>query len=143
MKKSRSFFATARLCLYFAGALSMFSACSDEWNDHYNALASADGTLWQAIQAQENLSNFASVVRGCGYDLLLDGSQTFSVFAPTNEALSKAEADSLVAAYQQQKAAGTRDNDNTVVRQFLQNHIALYKHPVSSLTNDSITMMNS
>ena len=143
LKKSRSFFAAARLCLYFAGALSMFSACSDNWNDHYNALASDEGTLWQAIQGHDNLSNFASVVRGCGYDLILDGSQTFTVFAPTNEALPKAEADSLVASYQQQKAAGTRDNDNTVVRQFLQNHIALYKHPVSSLTNDSITLMNS
>ena len=35
-----------------------------------------------------------------------------------------------------------RTDDNTVVKQFLQNHMTLYKYPVSSLTNDSITMMN-
>ena len=118
-------------------------SCSDEWNDHFDASTVDNGTLWQAIEADGNLSNFARVVKACGYDQILNGSQTFSVFAPTNAALSVAEADSLVSVYQQQAAAGTRSDDNTVVRQFLQNHIALYKHPVSSLTNDSITLMNS
>ena len=99
-------------------------------------------TLWKAISSQPELSNFARVIKACGYDAVLNGSQTFSVFAPTNDHLSSAEADGLIEAYQEQHAAGVKNNENTTVRQFLQNHIALYKSPVSTLTNDSITMMN-
>ncbi|MBR1932260.1 MAG: fasciclin domain-containing protein [Prevotella sp.] len=128
-------------CSLFISA--MLASCADDWNDHYDATTTSSGTLWQAISSQQELSRFASVVKACGYDIVLDGSQTFSVFAPTNEALSQAEADSLIAEFQRQQAAGIRSDNNTVVRQFLQNHIALYKHPVSSLTNDSIAMMNS
>ena len=118
-------------------------SCTDEWNEHYEAMSSDAGTLWEAIQSQSNLSNFAKVVKACGYDAVLNGSQNFSVFAPTDDVFSSVEADSLIAAFKAQNAVGTRSDENTVVRQFLQNHIALYKHPVSSLTNDSITMMNS
>lgn len=133
---------TAR-CLLCCGIAAALVSCSNDWNDHYDVASINSGTLWQAIEADGNLSNFARVVKACGYDQILNGSQTFSVFAPTNAALSVAEADSLVSVYQQQAAAGTRSDDNTVVRQFLQNHIALFKQPVSSLTNDSITLMNS
>ncbi|MBQ8128149.1 MAG: fasciclin domain-containing protein [Prevotella sp.] len=119
------------------------AGCSDEWNEHYDASAVNDGTLWQAISSQSDLTHFASVVKACGYDVVLDGSQTYSVFAPTDATFSAAEADSLIAEFKRQQSAGTRPNDNTVVRQFLQNHIALYRHPVSSLTLDSITMMNN
>lgn len=120
-------------------------ACSDEWNDHYDrndASMVNNGTLWSAITADGNLSNFARVVEGCDYSAILNGSQTFSVFAPTNDRLTSAQADSLIASYKAQKAIGVSSDDNTVVRQFLQNHISLYKHPVSSLTNDSIMLMN-
>ena len=94
------------------------------------------------ISSVSELSNFASVAEACGYDRILDGSQTYTVFAPTNLALSEAEARQLIAEYRQQEAQGVRSNENTVVRRFLQNHIALYRHPVSSLTDKTIKMMN-
>ena len=118
-------------------------SCTDDWNTHYDASTNDSGTLWQAIKADGSMTNFARVLQATGYDVLLDGSQTYTVFAPTDAALSATQADSLIAEYKQQEAAGTRTNDNTVVRQFLQNHIALFRHPVSSLTNDSIKLMNS
>lgn len=118
------------------------TSCNDDWNEHYDAGSVDSGTLWSAISAQSNVSNFANVVKACGYDAVLNGSQTFSVFAPTNDVFSSAQADSLIAVFNAQKAAGVKSDDNTVVRQFLQNHIALYNHPVSSLSNDSVTMMN-
>ena len=127
--------ATALLC----------NACSDEWNDHYDQTDASmvnSGTLWNAITADGNLSNFARVVESCGYSSILNGSQTFSVFAPTNNRLSSQQADSLIEVFRAQQANGVSSDDNTVVRQFLQNHISLYKHPVSSLTNDSIMLMN-
>lgn len=123
-------------------SLSMFAACSDDWDEHYSPESAEGVTLWEAISSNSNLSNFARVVDSCGYSRSLDGSQTYTVFALTNDALSSTQADSLIQSYQTQKAAGTRDDDNTVIRQFIQNHIALYRHSASSLTNDTITMMN-
>ena len=117
--------------------------CSDEWDTHYDASSVDGGTLWQAISTDGSLKNFARVLQATGYDVLLDGSQTYTVFAPTDVALTVVQADSLIAEYKKQERAGTRTSDNTVVRQFLQNHIALFRHPVSSLTADSIKLMNS
>lgn len=128
------------LCL---AVVLTFISCSDEWNDHYEVSVADNGTLWQAISSRQELSNFSRIVKACGYDVVLNGGQTFTVFAPTDEVLSQAEADRLIADYQQQAAAGVRSNDNTVVRQFLQNHMALYKYPVSSLTDRMITLMNN
>ena len=143
MKNKRSLYAWLINFSFLIYHLSFSVACSDDWDTHYDVSAAEGGTLWQAINADGSLKNFARVVQVTGYDVLLDGSQTYTVFAPTDAALTATQADSLIAAFQQQEAAGTRANENTVVRQFLQNHIALFRHPVSSLTNDSIKLMNS
>jgi hypothetical protein len=121
---------------------SFFISCSDRWDEHYSEADVETSTLWQMISSVSELSNFASVAEACGYDRILDGSQTYTVFAPTNLALSEAEAQQLIADYRRQEAEGVRSNENTVVRRFLQNHIALYRHPVSSLTDKTIKMMN-
>lgn len=128
-------FATVLLC----------AACSDEWNDHYegnDTSIAKSGTLWGAISSQSNLSNFTRVVKACGYDAVLNGSQTFTVFAPTDDQFQAGQADSLIEVFNAQKARGVKSDDNTVVKQFLQNHICLFKHPVSSLTDTTIVMMN-
>ncbi len=126
-------------------ALALPLASCSEWDDHYDPSTGDGGaktTLWQAISSEANLSNFAHVLQGCGYNRNLSGSQTYTVFALTNDGLSAEQADSLVTAYQEQKNKGVRDNDNTVIRQFVQNHISLFTQPVSSLTNDTLTMLN-
>ena len=119
-----------------------FVACADEWDDHYSPSVSAGQSIWQMIQQNSELSNFARVVQATGYDAALASSQMFTVFAPTNSALSAAEADNLISVYQQEKASGVKDKENSIVKEFLQNHIALYNYSTSSLSNDSITMMN-
>ena len=121
---------------------SVMGACSDEWNDHYAEDATLDGSLWEAIKGNSELSNFASVVEATGYDARLASSQMFTVFAPTNANFSASDAQTLISRYQAEKSRNIRDDDNQVVRQFIQNHIALFNRSVSSLTNDSITMMN-
>ncbi len=121
----------------------VLSSCREDWSDHYESTSESGGTLWQAISAHADLSQFARVVKACDYDRVLNGSQTYTVFAPTDAKFTSTMADSLINAYQKQEEQQVRKNDNTVIHQFLQNHIALYKHPVSSLTNDSIEMMNS
>jgi uncharacterized surface protein with fasciclin (FAS1) repeats len=125
--------------------LAFFTACSDTWDDHYDASAIAtgmnEGSLWQAIQQNPELSNFAKVLQATGYDKQLSGSQVFTVFAPTNVSLSADDAQSLISKYQQQILTKS-DDDNEVLKEFIKNHIALYNHSVSSASNDSVVLMN-
>ena len=118
-------------------------ACSDTWDEHYssNSADMKEGSLWQAIKQNDNLSNFASVIEACGYDKSLDGSQVFTVFAPTNDKFSAAEVKELINAYNAEKGL-VSDDDNTTIKEFLQNHIALYNYSVSNGSSDSIMMMN-
>ena len=120
------------------------ASCSDTWDDHYSEASEGviNTTLWQAISSNSDLSHFAKVAQACGYDVTLNGSQTYTVFAPTNENLTEEQADSMIALFNEDKAAGVKTAENRVVKQFLQNHIALYKKSVSSISSDSITMMN-
>ena len=118
-------------------------ACTDTWNEHYDTAVADSGTLWQKISdPQGNTQQFARVLEACGYKEVLDGSQTYTVFAPADDTFSAQQADSVIALYNSEKAAGQTDADNKAVKQFVQNHIALYSHPVSSLTNDTLTLLN-
>ena len=130
-------------CLLVIGV----TACTDTWDDHYEGQATAqygmsDNTLWQAIKDNPQLSNFASVAEACGFDRTLNSAQVLTVFAPTNDCFSKDQAQELIARYQTEKANGTLENDNTVMKEFIQNHVALFNFSVSDHTNDSIRMMN-
>ena len=129
--------------LGLALAALTLTACSDTWDEHYDAgaVGANGGTIWQAIQQNSNLSNFASVVQACGYDKALGSSQVFTVFAPTNEKFTSADAQELIKAYNEEKVK-VNDEDNTVVKEFLQNHIALFNHSVAPSRKDSIVLMN-
>ena len=126
-----------------AVAALTFAACADTWDDHFDKKGEGvnDATLWQAITQNGNLSNFAKVIQGCGYDKALNSSQVFTVFAPTNDQFSAQEADELIAGYNAEKGK-VNDDDNTVIKEFIQNHIAMYNHSVSPTTNDSLVLMN-
>jgi uncharacterized surface protein with fasciclin (FAS1) repeats len=131
------------LCCGMAAALT---ACTDTWDDHFDSLGNAEGglhegSLWQSIKNNPDLSNFARVIEGCDYVDKLDGSQVFTVFAPTNSQFSSAEADALIAEYKVQAATELPEN-NTVIKEFIQNHMALYNHSFSSLKTDTLVLMN-
>lgn len=120
-----------------------FTACSDTWDEHYDAPGEQQsGNLWQHISTDSRLSNFGHVIKFTGYDLALSSSQVFTVFAPTNDCFSEQQADSVINLYKEQYAKGVKKDDNLAIKEFVQNHIALYNYSVSSLSNDSITMMN-
>ena len=129
--------------LGLALAALTFVACADKWDDHYESKGEgkSDASLWQAINENSDLSNFASVVKACGYDMALGSSQVFTVFAPTNEQFSAQEAQDLIDAYNKEKGKVTED-DNTVIKEFIQNHIAMYNHSIAPTSNDSLVLMN-
>ena len=131
--------------LLFCGVAVALAACSDTWDDHYDSTGSGsvhEGSLWQAIKSNPDLSNFASVVEACDFSKSLDGSQVFTVFAPTNSNFSKEEADALINEFRAQKSANVLEEDNTVLKEFIQNHVALYNYSVSTESHDSILLMN-
>lgn len=127
----------------FALAVLTFAACSDTWNDHFESKGkdTKDYTLWEGISQNSNLSNFAKVIQGCGFDKSLSSSQVFTVFAPTNDNFSAQEADELIAAYNAEKGK-VNEVDNTVIKEFIHNHITMYNHSIYEGTNELLLMMN-
>ena len=142
-----------RLYIYTAvlgiamASLTLMS-CSDTWDDHYdvkhgyNDSGSNLNTLWDAISSNSELSNFANVIKACGFDKSLGGNQVFTVFAPTNNCFSAEEANALIAAYNKEKDSENVEGNISTFKEFIHNHVALYNHSVSSKSNDSIVMMN-
>ena len=139
-KSIKHILAASLLC---CGIGAAFTACTDTWDDHYQGAQQGahEGTLWQALKGNSNFSNFASVLEATGYDKSLASSQVFTVFAPTNDQLSADQAKALIDSYNSQKST-VDDDDNTVIKEFVRNHIALYNFSVSPSTNDTLVMMN-
>lgn len=118
--------------------------CSETWDDHYDASAPgvSNSSLWKAIKDAPNLKNFASVVEATGYDQQLNSTQVFTVFAPTDDKFTQAQAQALINTYQTEKASGVRDEQNSVIKEFVKNHIALFNYSVSEGRSDSVMMLN-
>jgi len=129
--------------LGLALAALTFTACSDTWDEHYEGMGDGtlEGSLWQAIEKDANLSNFASVLKACGFDKSLASSQVFTVFAPTNANFSAEEAADLIAAYNEEKKT-VSEEDNTIIKEFVKNHIAMYAHSIAPGVTDSLMLMN-
>lgn len=141
MKRSNIYTKVAGLAL---AALAIVG-CTDTWNDHYDAglpEGANAGSLWSTIKDNGNLNNFVSVLEATGYDASLSSSQVFTVFAPTDNQFTKEQADQWIALYNQEKQQGKKDRDNRAIKEFVQNHIALYNHSVAKTGADSIIMMN-
>lgn len=117
-------------------------SCTDEWDTHYQTVEQGSGSLWEEMSAQSDMKNFQRLLQATGYDRVLNSSQSFTVFAPTDAVLTDAECQSLILSYQEQQKAGLKEEDNTVVKEVVMNHIAMYNHSVSSYTKDSIVMIN-
>ena len=127
----------------FCAALAL-GACSDEWDDHYDVAGGVPGsnvTLWETMNANSQLSNFTKVLEACGYKPSLAGNQVFTVFAPTNDNLTTEDADGIISLYNQEKAAGVINKDNKAIKEFVQNHIALYNHSVAKTGADTTIVM--
>jgi uncharacterized surface protein with fasciclin (FAS1) repeats len=79
-------------------AASIFSACKKQW-DQRDAIANQqlNVNLYQQIQANGNLSVFAGYLAKVGFDKVLASSKTYTVFAPTNAAISAIDPATLAA----------------------------------------------
>lgn len=118
-------------------------SCTEEWNDHYASANMGEGTLWSTISQEPAISNFSTLLQAVGYDANLNSSQMFTVFAPTNDKFTEADCQALIEQYNAELKEGKKNEKNSVIKEFVQNHIALYNYTVSGAMADTeINMMN-
>lgn len=108
--------------------LLLAAACSKEWDDHYNtgSFDLPDKTVTEFIKGQPELSTFSKMLEVSGYDDVLNASQSYTVWAPENDALT-----------------GLDLNDTELVKKIVQNHIARSRITTSGIDNTFIKMLNS
>lgn len=114
----------------FVGILTMaLVSCSDPWsNRENNGDDNLNATLTEAITNTSETSKFAELLVQSGYDKILSASKTYTVFAPTNAAMSQVDA-SLLDTPQELEA-------------FVQNHIALTAYSsIRDKTSEQIKML--
>jgi hypothetical protein len=103
-------------------------ACNDVYDTHYGKKAGVtpEFTLWQLIEQDEQLSKFAEMLKKTGYDTFLASSQSFTVWAPTNDALQ-----------------GVDIANETNLKDIVMTHIARYKSIADSRTDTIVITLNS
>ena len=107
------------------------TSCTDyiDYNTVPEAIdPAADKTLWENISANDNLSDFASVLQRVGYDKMLNTPGAYTVWAPINGSF---DMDSL-----------SQVSDAKVEKEFLRNVIASYTHRENDLNDSIVYMLN-
>ena len=139
-------------------ALMAVPSCTDTWNEHYQAedAYTATESLWELLEAREDLSNFRSIVSKAkfyrdethpaytinGEDTVfytfkdvLNANSPVTVWAPTNDALTAEE---------WQKFEEMAENDGyNLQQQFVGNHIALYRKTMTKSGKETLRLINS
>lgn len=103
-------------------------SCTDDWDSHYYASAANKSklNLYEYIESRKELSTFAKMLRKVGYDSILNTSQTFTVWAPTDSALLGVDTTNLI-----------------LVKKIVMNHIARFSFPTSGISSKTILMLNN
>jgi hypothetical protein len=112
------------LCI---GCLSY--SCTDTQDEHYSRTASLpEQNLRELIAGDASLSVFSKLVEIAAYDTLLSSTQTFTVWAPSNTALSDIDLNTI-----------TREEARLIVG----NHIARFNHSTSTPDNSRLVRMKN
>ena len=114
-----------------AAVLLAATSCSDfsDYNDTpVSDVQQAERTLWENISQNDQLSDFATLVKKAGFDDELSQPHYYTVWAPLNGTY---DASSLMSA-----------DSATVLYQFVKSHIAEYNHSVSGLVDERIHALN-
>ena len=94
---------------------AVFAGCKDRWEEHIQVSDPAlKGNVLEQISGNPNLSKFYGYLKETGYDATLASANSFTVWAPTNEALQSVDQDIL--------------NDPERLKQFVGNHITYQQY---------------
>jgi len=106
----------------------LFYTCTETQDEHYKRSDSLPSqTLYELIAGSSDLSVFSRLIEIADYDNLLSSSQTFTVWAPNNSALSDIDVNSITKAE---------------ARLIVENHIARFNHSTSKNPLLEIKMRN-
>jgi len=122
--KRHSFFYTLLACGLLMGAW----ACNDHYNKHYDESEKSlpTKTLMQLIEAQPELQTFAELLRLVAYDKVLNGNQTYTVWAPVDDAWQNVD-----------------KTDTAAVLNIVTNHIARTTFGASGTPDANVFMLNT
>lgn len=107
-------------------ALGMWSSCTHPaWEDHYNASSVnvIDKTLKEALQADPDLSQFVAYLEEMDYLDAFGHSQSYTIWAPTNEAWEGFDA-----------------SDKRNLLQTLKNHVSRYPYLTTDVINKDLNL---
>lgn len=114
-----------------AATMLAVTSCSDfsDYNDTpVSDVQQAERTLWDNISQNDQLSDFATLVKKAGFDDELSQPHFYTVWAPVNGTY---DASSLMSA-----------DSATVLYQFVKSHIAEYNHGISGPVDERIHALN-
>ncbi len=78
------------LIILFALAVFGFTACEEYWEEHYDVYPeTVDQNVWEAMQGNPEISEFVAMVKQYQFDTLFNSDNTYTVFAPTNQAIQQ------------------------------------------------------
>lgn len=127
MKKIQS----SRISLFrgalLGAALIPLASCSGDWDNHYSPdkEGAESRTVMQVIKGDPSLSRFARMIEIAGMEATLDNTQTYTVWAPTDDALAAVDL-----------------SDTEEVRRMVSNHIARHNISSSTLPTKGVRMLN-
>ncbi len=109
-----------------AGVVILYG-CNDSWDDHYADHFGSEekASLLEEIKSDPDLSTFARMIEVAGYEELLESSQTFTVWAPVNDALADIDI-----------------TDKAAVVRTLSNHIARFNISTATPADEGVKMLN-
>ena len=100
-------------------SIGVLCSCTDTWDEHYGGNSensqAFDGTIMDFLKQNSNLSDFVEIVEATGYDLELNSSQSFTIWAPVNGSFDKNEWLELA-----------KTNKQDVITRFIKNHMTRY-----------------
>lgn len=117
--------------LMLAATMLIATSCS-EFNDYNKEIADAtpsgNQTLWQNIQQNQQLTNFASILKKAGYDEKLNTTHYYTIWAPLDGTYDANAIQQL--------------SSRSLLSQFVENHIANYGYNASGEVDQHVLMLN-
>ena len=115
--------------LLLLALIGFFSySCKDDYNDHYDRSGDLpDENLYELMKSHPELSSFVKLVEIGSYQDTLSTSQTYTIWAPDNDALADIDLGTISV---------------TQARLIVGNHIARFNNPTSTPDGKTIRMDN-
>lgn len=108
--------------------MALISCQQQAWYEHFedSGKAGSEKTMMEYIESEPELDLFLQMLQVSGYDTVLSVSQTYTVWAPKNQALTDIEL-----------------NDTATVTEIVSNHIARYAISTSTTRSDKVFMFSN